>query len=311
MEGPRSVKDLLARQSSSTAYDDDGSNKGNNRLVQQVLIAQSQWFTLQPEIQALIDSSSPRPPHVVPVADAVFATLADTVTPQGILAVVQIPCGWKMLQQQHPSTRINRPPLYLVLDALGDPGNLGTLLRSAVAVGVQAVLLLPGTTDPWSPKALRSSMGCAFCLPLIACDEGWQQALEFLTTQPVPSLRCAPDRIHAATMLEENQENDNSQNNNPRATSTCYYNVDWAGTKSIPSNDPMSSSATTASALIIGNEGNGLSNVVRQAALQGIISTTYVPMLQASVESLNAGVCGSVIMFEYFRQCQLQERQQE
>jgi tRNA C32,U32 (ribose-2'-O)-methylase TrmJ len=70
-------------------------------------------------------------------------------------------------------------------------------------------------------------------------------------------------------------------------TSIPYYDVDWTATPS---------------ALVIGNEGNGLSDEVRNAVADGTIQATHVPM-EAGIESLNAAVCGSVIMFEFLRQC--------
>ena len=159
-----------------------------------------------------------------------------------------------------------------MLDGVSDPGNLGTLLRSAVATGVAAVLTLPGTTDPYSPKALRSSMGCVFSIPLLPCTS-WDAAVAQLSTTSTTSTTT----IYAATMLDD-------------TPSTCHYDVDWTATPA---------------ALIIGNEGHGLSDVVRQAVRERKIQSVYVPMVPGAVESLNAGVCGSVIMFEHLRQVQI------
>jgi TrmH family RNA methyltransferase len=63
-------------------------------------------------------------------------------------------------------------PLALVIDRLRDPGNLGTLLRSAAAAGVNAVYLSPETVDPWNPKVVRAGMGTHFRVPLITLDVG-------------------------------------------------------------------------------------------------------------------------------------------
>jgi RNA methyltransferase, TrmH family len=85
-------------------------------------------------------------------------SLADTESPQGLLAVF-------------PARRLPLPePLDFVLicDNLRDPGNLGTLLRSAAAAGAQAALLSPGTTDAFAPKVLRAGMGAHFRLPVYA-----------------------------------------------------------------------------------------------------------------------------------------------
>lgn len=101
------------------------------------------------------------PAAVEPVADRVLAALAATVTPQGVLAVVPQPAP-------APAKR----ELLLILDGVRDPGNLGTLLRAALAAGVDEVLTSEGSADPYNPKAVRAAMGAHFRLPLRA-DLGW------------------------------------------------------------------------------------------------------------------------------------------
>jgi TrmH family RNA methyltransferase len=85
------------------------------------------------------------------VEPELFAGISDTVNPQGVLAVTPIP--------QIPPAATG---LTLILDGVRDPGNLGTLLRSAPAADAEQVILMPGVTDPWSPKTLRSGMGAHF-----------------------------------------------------------------------------------------------------------------------------------------------------
>jgi len=92
------------------------------------------------------------------VSAEVFASLSDTETSQGVIAVVPIP------QLPLPAD----PPLILILDQVRDPGNLGTILRSAAAAGAGCALLTAGCADPWSPKVLRAGMGAHFRLPLRA-----------------------------------------------------------------------------------------------------------------------------------------------
>jgi TrmH family RNA methyltransferase len=82
--------------------------------------------------------------------------MAETVTPQGILAVVPFP--------ERPAPQ--HPELVLIVDAVADPGNLGTLLRSAEAAGVELVLLSEGTADVFNPKVVRGGMGAHFRLPM-------------------------------------------------------------------------------------------------------------------------------------------------
>ncbi|MBN1483271.1 MAG: RNA methyltransferase [Chloroflexia bacterium] len=93
----------------------------------------------------------------------ILDNVADTVNAQGVVAAVPFP---------------ELPPrpgrLIVVLDGLRDPGNCGTILRSAEAAGVSQVLIAPGTVDPFSPKVLRAGMGAHFYLPLRLCDD-WEQ----------------------------------------------------------------------------------------------------------------------------------------
>jgi len=97
------------------------------------------------------------------VAPAVMNTISDTVTPQGILAVVPMPDPAPDLARQ--------ADLLLVLDGIRDPGNLGTILRTAQATGVQAVLLAKGCVDPYAPKVVRAGMGAHLDLPLLPAME--------------------------------------------------------------------------------------------------------------------------------------------
>lgn len=103
------------------------------------------------------------PLHVV---DAhVLARVTDTETPQGVLVVARVP------DRSLADVKLDRHAILLVLDAVQDPGNLGTLIRSADAFGAAAVIALPGTTDFWSPKVIRSTAGAAFRRPLISAGD--------------------------------------------------------------------------------------------------------------------------------------------
>jgi TrmH family RNA methyltransferase len=95
--------------------------------------------------------------HCLPVTPAVFAEVSETVSPQGIAAVVPLP--------SFPAPA--QPTLALLLDGVRDPGNAGTLLRTAEAVGVQLVLFGPGTVDPLNGKVVRAAMGAHFRLPIV------------------------------------------------------------------------------------------------------------------------------------------------
>lgn len=115
-------------------------------------------------------------------SDAELRGLADTETPQGVLAVAEIPR--RALGDLAPADG----DVVLLLDAVQDPGNLGTLVRTAEALGAAAVVSLPGTVDAWNPKAVRAAMGASFRVPVV--ETGWDDA--------EPWLRAAGFRILAA-----------------------------------------------------------------------------------------------------------------
>ncbi len=106
--------------------------------------------------------------HAVPVEDVgarTFSQLAGTETPQGILAVVA-PRIWTVADvSPAPGGAV------LVVDGVQDPGNLGTLIRTAHALGAAATVVLRGTADPMNAKALRGAMGATFRHPVVPLDD--------------------------------------------------------------------------------------------------------------------------------------------
>jgi len=112
--------------------------------------------------QTALEQAQARGATVELVTPQAMAAASDAETPPGLLAVVPMPA----LALPAPLS------LALVLDGLRDPGNLGTILRTADAAGVQAVFLAPGTVDAYNPKVVRAAMGAHFHLPLLAL--GWE-----------------------------------------------------------------------------------------------------------------------------------------
>ncbi len=90
--------------------------------------------------------------------------IADAETPQGVVAVVTyFPVALDKLQ-------LDVVPLLAVADGIGDPGNLGTLIRTADAAGADGIILLPGTCDPFMPKTIRATAGSIFNVPVVLAD---------------------------------------------------------------------------------------------------------------------------------------------
>ncbi len=130
---------------------------------------------------ALRDRALARGLVVQDVSEAEFLTAADTDGPQGVLAVARI-----------PDRQLSAPPVvarYLILDALQDPGNVGTVIRTAAALGVTATLALPGTVDLWNAKVVRSAMGALFSHNAMASS--WDAVAAFLNGHSIPC--CAAD----------------------------------------------------------------------------------------------------------------------
>ncbi len=119
------------------------------------------------------------------VTDKVMRALSDTVSPQGILAVVPF------LELPLPEN----PWLVLVVDRVRDPGNLGTILRSAEAAGASQVILTPTTVDVYSPKVVRGAMGAHFYLP-IATGVSWSEMAEALEDRQILLAEAKGDKIY-------------------------------------------------------------------------------------------------------------------
>lgn len=110
----------------------------------------------------------------VEVSEAEFASAAETDTPQGVLAIAEIPA------RTLPDVRSLAGCRVLALDGVQDPGNVGTMLRTAGALGLTATVALPGTVDLWNAKVVRSAMGALFFHPASMADwaefDAWRAA---------------------------------------------------------------------------------------------------------------------------------------
>jgi TrmH family RNA methyltransferase len=120
-------------------------------------------FADRPRGRVLVDTLRASKADVVVVSEHVMQAVADTKTPQGIVAVLPF-----------PEISSHESSLILVLDRLRDPGNLGTILRSAEASGTQEVISVKGTVDVFSPKVVRAAMGAHFRLPILY-DCAWDE----------------------------------------------------------------------------------------------------------------------------------------
>lgn len=126
---------------------------------------------------ALVDAARARGVDVAEVDEKEFRSAAETESPQGILAIARAP-------SHALGSLAGRDPLrVLVLDAVQDPGNVGTIIRTAAALGADATVTLPGTVDVWNAKVVRSAMGAHFIHPVIHAS--WDDVHGFLAREAV------------------------------------------------------------------------------------------------------------------------------
>lgn len=182
--------------------------------------------------------------------------LAQVDSSQGVFAVFGIPkYGWDTLAAILTEKR--GKARFLALERVQDPGNVGTLIRSAAAFGYDAVLLSDGCASPWSPKTLRSSMGAAARIPVLEVGN-MADAVAHLREQGVITLAAA------------------------------LYNSMTLGS------DPWQQGSETGLCVVIGSEGQGLCEETVLACDKAV----RIPMTDR-VESLNAGVAGSVLLWQF------------
>lgn len=144
------------------------------RLVKEALHSpwRTECFVYTPQViqsrrgAGLLEVAMSKGVEVFQVPDSIMAELADTETPQGVLAVLWQP-DYTLSDVLPPG----QPPLVVVVDGVQDPGNLGTIIRSADAAGAGGVVLLKGTVDLYNPKTLRSTMGSLFHLPVVTAED--------------------------------------------------------------------------------------------------------------------------------------------
>ncbi|HET7601863.1 MAG TPA: RNA methyltransferase [Gemmatimonadales bacterium] len=181
------------------------------------------------------------------VSSDALSELADTEHPQGIIAVIAPP-RWSL---DHITVRPH--DTLLVLDGVQDPGNVGTIIRTAFSLGALGVIALPGTADLTNAKVLRSAMGASFRLPAVVAG-----AADFLTWA----------RSHAVSV--------------------------WV---TAADGEPVHDASRTGPlALVLGNEGAGVSEELRKAASRAVA----IPLAEGA-ESLNVAAAAAILLYEVKR----------
>ncbi|WP_313134151.1 TrmH family RNA methyltransferase [Anaerocolumna sp.] len=184
------------------------------------------------------------------VEDTVLKEASDTLTPQGIMAIVKKP--EYNLKEMLQTSNAN----LVILEDLRDPGNLGTIVRTAEGAGVTGIILSKASVDMYNPKVIRSTMGAIYRMPFVYVED---------LKEAIIKVKKHNISIYAAHL-----------------SAHYYYDeVDYNGK----------------SAILIGNEANGLSDEITEMATKYI----KIPM-EGNVESLNAAIAAAVLMYEIYRQ---------
>lgn len=184
------------------------------------------------------------------VSDEVFKKISDTKTPQGIL------CVMKQYQYTLEELLQKENPVFVLLEDIQDPGNLGTILRTGEGAGIDGVIMTKDTVDIYNPKTIRATMGSVYRMPFLYVDS---------LAEVIKSLQKKGIAVYAAHL--DGKE---------------YYD---------------SFDFKKGSAFLIGNEGNGLKKETADLA----DAYLKIPM-EGKVESLNAAIATSLLMYETYRQ---------
>lgn len=187
--------------------------------------------------------------RLLEVSKVVYEKIAYRGSTEGVVAVV------RSRQLRLSDLSLGPHPLVVVVERVEKPGNLGAILRSADASGVDAVVVCDPLTDLYNPNLIRSSVGGFFSVPCVACSS--EECIAFLKEKGV--------RILTAQLQD----------------SHVYYDIDM----------------TVGTAIVMGTESTGLTDLWRQAADAHI----RIPML-GKIDSLNVSVSAAILMFEAVRQ---------
>lgn len=209
--------------------------------VREVVVGETRQF--DPDLLARAEAQGAR---LTEIPESLLARLSNVETPQGLVFVCDQPV--------FTLERLSQARRLLVLDGLRDPGNLGTILRTADAFALDGIVLCEGCVDPVSPKVVRATMGAIFRIPIVMAK--LEETAQWLAQRDIP--------LYATALREDSV--------------------------------PLTAVSLQRAAVIIGNEGRGVSE--RGLALSE--KQLIIPMA-GRAESLNASIAASIVMYEMSR----------
>ncbi|XP_052660629.1 rRNA methyltransferase 3, mitochondrial [Harpia harpyja] len=293
-----------------------------HRLIKDALEAgaalQTLFFSTVGHLKELPEAELKRA-NLVKVKFEDIKSWSDVVTPQGLIGIFSKPDHAKM---SYPAAQLTSSlPLLLICDNIRDPGNLGTILRSAAGAGCEKVLLTKGCVDLWEPKVLRAGMGAHFRLPVVA-NLDWESVPSNL---PAGIQVCVADNKEPGAQAEATSVlggagRAGSAPGNPKAPvkskpkaapepedeeeaadvcvpelATQYYYENWMQT-------PV--------AVVIGGETHGLSPDALHLAASTGGKRLVVPVVPG-VDSLNSAIAAGIVLFEGKRQLLRRHKQED
>lgn len=209
----------------------------------------SEQFMVKDEATIFLNMIEERKLAYYIVSEKLFKEISDTETPQGIMAIIRI-------KEAKLDEIINQDSSLIILDKIQDPGNIGTIIRTADAAGFDGIIISKGCVDVYNPKVVRSTMGSIFRMPFYY-SEKFEDTINVIKNRGI--------KLIAAHLKGDKN----------------YFEFDLTG----------------GTAIIIGNEANGISDDI--AALAD--SLVLIPMI-GRTESLNASVAASLLIYEVLRQ---------
>ncbi|NWU29935.1 MRM3 methyltransferase, partial [Dyaphorophyia castanea] len=287
-----------------------------HRLIKDALeagaVPQTLFFSTVGHLKLLPEAQIKRA-SLVKVKFEDIKTWSDLVTPQGLLGIFSKPDPAKM---SYPAAQLtNSLPLLLICDNIRDPGNLGTILRSAAGAGCEKVLLTKGCVDPWEPKVLRAGMGAHFRVPIIA-NLDWES---IPTNLPAGTQVCVadndPDAAAGTTSAPRGAGSapDSPKapvKSSPKAAPEHEGEEGAAGIPELAAQQYYEDWAQTPVAVVIGGETHGLSPAALRLAASTGGRRLVIPVVPG-VDSLNSAIAAGIVLFEGKRQLLWRHKQED
>ncbi|XP_058020036.1 rRNA methyltransferase 3, mitochondrial [Ahaetulla prasina] len=284
------------------------------RLISDALeagaVPQTVFFSLMENLKRLPASKLKRA-TLVKVKYNEIKTWSDVITPQGLIGIFAMPHHAKMTYPAIPQE--HALPLTLICDNIRDPGNLGTILRSAAGAGCCSVLLVKGCVDAWEPKVLRAGMGAHFRIPIVSNLE-WDLVPNYLPTESCVHVAEScherpPEEAEGASPTQAGHRSPKSSNRTSRQTPSKgsqemeeeEEKPTWLEVQ--PYYNPWMDASV---AVVVGGETHGVSPEARRLAQRSGGKQLTIPVVPG-VESLNSAMAASVLLFEAKRQLLVKE----